>query len=531
MRMKTALSLLYIVLSMIGIADAGYITVNEYLIPGREVVCGPGFDCSSVLDSPYAHIGPFPLAVLGLVFYSTVFILGVLNFLEVDVRPFFNRLANKLKLNKLSPIRFITTHELLVFLTIFGALFSLYLLIVMGYILRAWCQFCLISAGTSMSLFLITILYTTLVQNRSLFVLKNLNFKIFSFLYKNLLKPMLFLFDAEKVHNSFTSFGEVLGNFGLTQKITHASFAFKHPTTAKKIDGITFPNRIGLSAGFDYNASLTGILPDVGFGWHTIGTITYEPYAGNPTPRLKRLPESKGLLVNKGLKNIGARGIIKKLEGRKFRIPTGVSIASTNKLFKNTKEQIVDILMSFKLFEESRVDLSYYELNISCPNTFGGEPFTTPGRLKLLLTALDKLDITKPLYVKMPIDQSEEDTLQLLKVLDKYNIQGVILGNLTKNKNNPAVSKTERKIWREGKGNVSGKATWELSNNLIKLTKKKYKKRFTIIGTGGIFTAADADKKLKLGADLVQLITGMVFEGPQLLGEISHLQARKKLAN
>ncbi len=529
--MKTALGLLYIVLSIIGIADAGYITYTEYLKPGGEVVCGPGFDCSSVLDSPYAYIGPFPLAFLGLIFYSTVFILGVLNFLDIDVRPFFNRLADKLKLNQLNPLRFITTHELLVFLTIFGALFSLYLLIIMGYVLRAWCQFCLLSAVTSMSLFLISILYTILAQDRSLFVLKHLNFQIFSFLYKNVLKPVLFLFDAEKVHNSFADFGKILGSFSLTQKLTHASFAFKHPVTAKKIDDIIFPNPVGLSAGFDYNALLTGILPDVGFGWHTIGTITYEPYEGNPVPRLKRLPESKGLLVNKGLKNIGTRGIIQKLEGRKFRIPTGISIASTNKLFKNTKEQIIDILMSFQLFEESRVDLSYYELNISCPNTFGGEPFTTPQRLKLLLTALDKLAITKPIYVKMPIDQSAEETLELLKVIDKHHIQGVILGNLTKNKNNPAVSTTERKIWQESRGNVSGKATWELSNNLIKLTKKKYKKRFTIIGTGGIFTAEDADEKLKLGADLVQLITGMVFEGPQLLGKISHLQARKKLTN
>ena len=284
---------------------------------------------------------------------------------------------------------------------------------------------------------------------------------------------------------------------------------------------------MGLSAGFDYNGNLTGILPSVGFGWHTIGTVTLQPYAGNQKPRLGRFPKSQALLVNKGLKNIGAVEIIKKLKNVEFKIPTGISIASTNKHFNTPKLQIADIIECFKLFEKSKVKHAYYELNISCPNTFGGEPFNTTERLEALLHALDSLKIKRPVYVKMPIDQSEKETLQLLKVIDKHKIAGVIMGNLTKDKTNPAVDPQEVEQWHNKRGNLSGKPTFERSNALIALTKKHFKNRFTIIGTGGIFTPEDAQKKIELGADLVQLITGMIYKGPQLIGSINRELANK----
>ncbi|HNQ17358.1 MAG TPA: quinone-dependent dihydroorotate dehydrogenase, partial [Candidatus Woesebacteria bacterium] len=161
------------------------------------------------------------------------------------------------------------------------------------------------------------------------------------------------------------------------------------------------------------------------------------------------------------------------------------------------------------------------ELNISCPNTFGGEPYTTCPRLESLMDAIDKIKLSKPLYVKMPIDQSEAETKELLSVLNKHNVQGVIFGNLTKDRSNPLVTEADRLEWKKLKGNLSGKPTWERSNSLISLTKKHYKNRFTIVGTGGIFTAEDAQHKLDLGADLLQLITGMIFGGPQTVGTIN----------
>ncbi len=340
-------------------------------------------------------------------------------------------------------------------------------------------------------------------------------------LYKHVAKPVFFAFDAEAVHHHMVALGSFLGKSSPLKDVLHWAWAFQSPSLVKKVNGIRFKNPVGLAAGFDYNADLLQTLPAVGFGFHTIGTVTLEPYVGNTPPRLGRFPKSQALLVNKGLKSIGAHALIKKIESQKFSIPVGISIASTNRAFKNEQEQIENIADCFALFEHSKVKHSYYELNISCPNTFGGEPFTTPAKLERLLKKIDRLQIHRPLFAKMPIDQDETETLQLLKVLDKHRVQGVIFGNLTKDKKNPAIHPDDRALWKKRKGNVSGKPTWERSNRCIALTKKKFGDRFTIIGTGGVFNGADAQHKIELGADLIQLITGMIYEGPQVIGAIN----------
>ncbi|HEX7017703.1 MAG TPA: quinone-dependent dihydroorotate dehydrogenase [Patescibacteria group bacterium] len=340
--------------------------------------------------------------------------------------------------------------------------------------------------------------------------------------YQHLIKPLFFLCDPESVHNFMTQIGRALGSNSVTKEVTRLLLAHQNSKLNKTIDGISFSNPVGLSAGFDYNGDLTQILPAVGFGFQTIGTVTWQPYEGNPKPRLGRFPNSKALLVNKGLKSLGAQAIIKELEPLTFEVPIGISIAATNRYYQTTREQMLDILQSFSAFENSHVKHSYYELNISCPNTFGGEPFTSPSRLDLLLRVIDKLKLSRPIYIKMPIDQSEAETLELLNVIDRHQVQGVIIGNLTKDKNSPDINEVDRERWLHSPGNLSGKPTWQRSNNLIALTKKQYGDRFTIIGCGGIFSGEDAHTKMKLGADLVQLITGMIYQGPQLIGQINH---------
>lgn len=345
---------------------------------------------------------------------------------------------------------------------------------------------------------------------------------LIEFGYTRLLKPIYFRLDPEYIHDQKTQMGAWSGEVPIVRELMRFVFAYENSQLKRTFNGITFPNPVGLAAGFDYNADLTQIMPSIGFGFHTVGTITLEPYEGNPKPRLGRFPGSKALLVNKGFKSIGARAIIRKLTGLRFENPVGISIGSTNKGYHTVRDQIIDILCTFRLFEDSAVTHSYYELNISCPNTFGGEPFTSPERLDLLLACLDKLKLTRPVYVKFPIDQNDSESLALLNVIAKHNIQGVILGNLSKDKKNPAMQIEDLAAWQTKKGNVSGKPTWERSNHLIQLTKQTFGDRFTIIGTGGVFSGEDAATKLKLGADLVQLITGMIFQGPQLMGQINH---------
>jgi dihydroorotate dehydrogenase subfamily 2 len=294
----------------------------------------------------------------------------------------------------------------------------------------------------------------------------------------------------------------------------------------QKLAGINFENPIGLAAGFDYEARLTRILPALGFGFGTVGTITNMAYAGNPKPRLGRLPKSKSLMVNKGFKNEGANKIINKLTNSippaGGQIPIGISIGRTNSpKLPTQKKSIEDIVEAFKKFEKSNINHSYYELNISCPNIIHGKNITfyPPKNLKELLTELEKLHIKKPIFVKMPIEKSDKETLAMLEVITKYSIKGVILGNLQTDRRDPSLDPEEVKKFKVGK--FSGKPCEKRSNELVRLTYQKYGKKLVIIGCGGIFSAVDAYKKIKLGAQLVQLITGMVYQGPQLVAQIN----------
>lgn len=506
--MKIALLLLHVILPLIGIVDAGYITYED--VRGIVPPCGTGFECSTVLTSKYAHVGPIPLAAIGLVYYTALLVLGSLLVLEVDTSKWFPK--------KYRP--YTSTQQLYTTITAFGALFSVYLIFLMAVILQSWCLYCLISAGTSAALFVTSWYYFSKTTTSSHVLLKTVSHVVFSFLYTRILKPVLFLIDPEIVHNTFSKIGGFLGKFEFTRWKTRLLFAYHSPTTPVVLDGILFPNKLGLAAGFDYNGEMARILGPLGYGFHTVGTVTFQPYEGNPKPRLDRLPNSKALIVNKGLKSLGAPTIAKQLANIHFSSPLGISIASTNTHFNSDTEQILDIVKSFVIFEKSNVQHSYYELNISCPNTFGGEPFTSPNRLEQLLTATDALNLSRPLYLKMPIDQSKKETLQMLAVADIHNVQGVIFGNLTKDKNNPDVTPEDKKIWQSRKGNLSGKPTFARSNALIQLTRENFYDRFTIIGLGGVFDAQTAQAKLDAGADLVQLITGMVYGGPQLIGSI-----------
>ncbi len=518
--MKTFLSTLLVILPLLGIADAGYLTYEK--LSGRTPPCSTSSDCGAVLNSPYASIGPVPLSVMGLAFYTLLFLLTSSNLLEIDIGE---KIGEKIgwKLHHLKTI------DLLLMLSTFAVFFSGYLVFLMAVVIQAWCQYCLLSAAISMLIWVSTLVYYSQLP-QSAFVATGIWYTIFGFLYQNLVKPIFFMLDAEFVHDTMTLKGRVLGALTITRAITAVAFSFQHSILGKTVDGIYFPNPVGLSAGFDYDGHLSGILPSVGFGFHTIGTATLGMYEGNEPPRLGRFPDSKALLVNKGLKTMGIPALIGRLEKQHFTIPTGISIASTNAKFEDAKAQILDIMQSFVACERSSLKHSYYELNISCPNTFGGEPFTSPDRLDLLLECIDKLHLSRPLYIKMPIDQSERETTDLLAVADKHSVQGVIFGNLTKDKSNPSVIPADKRSWETRTGNLSGKPTWERSNKHIAITKKVYGNRFTIIGTGGIFSGEDALEKMRLGADLVQLITGMIFQGPQLIGSINRTIALKKLS-
>lgn len=344
-------------------------------------------------------------------------------------------------------------------------------------------------------------------------------FFLFTLLYKHVTKPIFFLFDPELVHNFVTTQGELIGKSQTLTNFLANLFAQKSPILKQKIAGITFDGPLGLAAGFDYEAKVVKVLPSFGFGFNTVGTITNLPYAGNPRPMLGRLPKSKSLMVNKGFKNLGARKTAEKLAGQTFKIPLGISIGKTNTKQKETQETAIkDILSAFHIFEDPNIKSSYYELNISCPNLYGNISFYPPKNLDELLTEIDKLKLGKPVFIKMPINETDSATLKMLDVILRHKIAGVIFGNLQKDRNNPEIKKEEIK-WKMG--NFSGLPTQKRSDELISLAYKHCKGKLIIIGCGGIFSAEDAYRKIKLGASLVQLITGLIYEGPLLVTKIN----------
>ncbi len=490
-----------IALILIGMYDAGYLTIEHYrgIIPPcsmNDIFA----DCGRVLRSEYAVLLGVPLALLGLIHYVTL--LGV----------------------TILTLRFQKTWSKywLLIQTTGGLLFSFYLVYLQLFVIHAICPYCMLSALVSTLIFILVQLHF-FKERKYLFV------TLFAFVYRKIIKPLFFLLDPEFVHVMMVKLGEVLGKIPIYQIAVRYLTTYDQPVLAQKIHGITFDHPVGLSAGFDYEAQLTQSLGAWGFGWQTVGTITNSAYEGNARPMLGRLPRSRALLVNKGFKNLGADATIGRLgkskhythlQGVSNSIPYGISIGRTNSLeLKTQKDSVIDITSAFTKFEKSSLPHSYYELNISCPNLKGDVEFYTPAHLEQLLIEVDKIGTKRPVFVKMPIEKSDSETESMLAVIARHSPKGVIFGNLQKDRRDPSFDATE--ITTAGKGHFGGKPTFERSNQLIRLAYRVYKDRFVIIGCGGIFSATDAYTKIKLGASLVQLITGMIYEGPQLIAQIN----------
>ena len=328
--------------------------------------------------------------------------------------------------------------------------------------------------------------------------------------YQKVLKPILFKFDPEKVHNLIVFLGPFLGKSFVLRKLVALFYKYKGRDISKTIDGLTYRTPFILSAGFDYNGKLLNILPEISFGGVEVGSITARACLGNKKPRLTRLPKSQSIIVNKGLCNDGVDEIIKRLKNYKRRndFVIGISIARTNdEKASAVEEGVLDYFYSFKRLNEEDVG-DYYTLNISCPNSFTGGTFTNPALLSLFLSKISPINLEWP----------EFDNL--LKIIEKFeNIKGVVIGNLNKDYNSLDF---KIEVPKKFGGGLSGKPCFEISNELIKKTKVTYGNRFTIIGCGGVFSSKDMISKFEAGSDLVALITGMIYNGPGLIKELSN---------
>lgn len=290
---------------------------------------------------------------------------------------------------------------------------------------------------------------------------------------------------------------------------------------SQQVLGIDFANPVGLSAGFDKNIELTPLMQSVGFGFETGGSVTLGERKGNPRPWFFRLPKTQSLVVHAGLANKGIvnkERMILRNNKRSQDLPLFISVAIVAKTPKETcQDAIIDAKNTILYILQHKLSKAI-EINISCPNAGDEQPFTNPKMLDELLTELDKIERNLPFLIKMPHVASLKQFDALLSVITRHNIQGLTIANLIKDRSSV---KLLDELPDEVKGGLSGAPTRKLSTAMVHYAYRKYGDRLKIVGVGGVFNAEHAYEKIRAGASLVGMITGVIFEGPQVVGRIN----------
>ena len=332
-------------------------------------------------------------------------------------------------------------------------------------------------------------------------------------MYKKIILPVLFLFDPEKVHNFTFLLFKIFLNIPFVGFLVQKIYSVDNKKLSKKLFGIEFKNPVGLAAGFDKNAKLYNELSRFGFGFIEIGTVTPIAQAGNPKKRLFRLTNDQGIINRMGFNNDGMHKIAARLKKNK-NILIGGNIGK-NKSTPNDKA-VNDYLLCFNYLFDF---VDYFVVNVSSPNTPNLRELQNTNFLRVILDSLNKENLkkskTKPILIKISPDLSKENLLEIVDLAISLKIDGIIATNTTINRDNL----TSKNI--NESGGLSGKPLANKSNEVIRFISDKSNGKIPIIGVGGIHSAKDAIDKIKAGADLVQIYTGFIYEGPSLIKSIN----------
>lgn len=339
-------------------------------------------------------------------------------------------------------------------------------------------------------------------------------------MYKLLIRPLLFLFDPEKVHYFTFRAVKCLHKIGFAS-VFRASFVVKNKRLEREVFGIKFKNPVGLAAGFDKDAKLFNELSNLGFGFVEIGTLTPKPQDGNPKKRLFRLQKDKAIINRMGFNNGGVEEAVKRLRKNNNQVLIGGNIGK-NKVTPN-ENAVDDYLTCFRtLFDY----VDYFVVNVSSPNTPNLRELQDKEPLTKLLTALKtenaQKQAPKPILLKIAPDLTDSQLLDIIDIVKTTQIDGIIATNTTIARDG---LQSENK---KETGGLSGKPLTKRSTKVIRFLSEKSGKAFPIIGVGGIHSAQDAIEKLEAGASLVQLYTGFIYEGPGLIKKINKTLLAKR---
>lgn len=334
-------------------------------------------------------------------------------------------------------------------------------------------------------------------------------------MYKRLIRPFLFLFDPETAHHLVFNLLKVIFKIPGVAVLVKGIYGYKGRDLSKMVMGITFPNPIGLAAGFDKNAMLFEELSCLGFGFIEIGTLTPKAQPGNDLPRMFRLPADKGLINRMGFNNEGVEKAVERLKKQSGKVIICGNIGKN----KITPNEVA--LRDYDIcFEALFPYVDYFVVNVSSPNTPGLRELQDKEPLTALLKHVMKLNSAnekpKPVLLKIAPDLTNEQLTEIVEIVKEVKLTGIIATNTTISRQGLT---TATEVVKE-QGGLSGLPVKSRSTEVIRYLRQLAGKDLVIIGVGGIFTSEDAKEKLDAGADLLQVYTGFIYEGPGMIKSI-----------
>tara|TARA_B100000809_G_C15014504_1_gene486163 strand:- start:153 stop:1088 length:936 start_codon:yes stop_codon:yes gene_type:complete len=301
-------------------------------------------------------------------------------------------------------------------------------------------------------------------------------------------------------------------------------YLVKDSSLEREFFGLKFNNPVGLAAGFDKNAVLYNELANFGFGFIEIGTVTPKGQAGNPKKRLFRLQDDKGIINRMGFNNDGLETAISQLKKNRGKLIIGGNIG------KNTDTKPEDYTKDYMTcFNGLHPYVDYFVLNVSCPNVASHAKLNDKDYLLELIHAVQKanrvFEDQKPILLKIAPDLNDQQLDEIIDIISETSLDGVIASNTSIDRT--GLKASNERLAEIGNGGLSGQPIKEKSTKVIRYLSEKSNQSFPIIGVGGIHSAEDALEKLEAGADLVQLYTGFIYEGPKLIKDINKLLLKK----
>jgi dihydroorotate dehydrogenase len=332
-----------------------------------------------------------------------------------------------------------------------------------------------------------------------------------------LIKKILFSIDPEAVHHLVMDKLKTAYSLAISRSLLKKSFVVSNPALERTLWGITFPNPVGLAAGFDKDARYTDALACLGFGFIEIGTVTPRPQPGNPQPRLFRLPADQALINRMGFNNGGSSAAAARLKHRKEKIIIGGNIG------KNKDTPNEDALSDYEAaFRDLYEVVDYFVVNVSSPNTPGLRALQDKEPLMKILNRLmelnQQLGAPKPILLKIAPDLTDDQLNDIIAIVNETGIQGLVATNTTIDRS--SLQTPAQEVETIGAGGLSGLPLKTRATEVIKYLHQNSNGKIPIIAVGGIFTAADALEKLNAGASLVQVYTGFIYEGPAIAKNI-----------